>query len=275
VDLAATYRLELWAVLEEIRRVYAGDDIPIADLGGLARQIEKASRQYEVKEERVEVALALVRPEGFVRELDASNAEVYTAEIVYPKDREELILHRDSVRENAAGYGFHYDPYNFDSRPERAFFEALLAQLNLRPSGVEDVIYTGALTDPEMTDFFVEYKDEKGKIRRYTPDFVIRKKNGRILIVEVKREHDRAHPVDGENGRKAMAVRGWRDLNPDKLKYEIIFTPAETVTADQMRGVIEFAREGSESWEGRMRQGRRRAGPRLEHPRPRPPKRLP
>ncbi|MCI0586823.1 MAG: DEAD/DEAH box helicase family protein [Planctomycetes bacterium] len=245
VDLVGQYRLDLWAVLDEIRRLYGGEEVPLAHLGDLARQIEEAARRYEVREEKVEVALALVRPEGFVKELDASNAEVYTAEIVYPKDREELILRANMVRENLGGYGFHYDPYNFDSRPERAFFETLLAQLHLKPSDVEDILFTGALTDPEMTDFFVEYKDEKGRMRRYTPDFVIRKKNGRVLIVEVKAERERAHPIDGEKGKKAMAVRAWRDLNPERLKYEIIFTPAETITADQMRGVLDFVREGS------------------------------
>jgi hypothetical protein len=252
VDLAARYRLDVWAVLDEIRRVYASEDIPVTHLTSLAIQIERATRQYEVKEEKVEVALALVKPEGFVKELDAAKAEVYTAEIVYPKEREDLILSRDTVRENRADYGFHYDPYNFDSRPERAFFEQILAHLNLRPSDVEDVIYTGALTDPERTDFFVEYKDEKGKVRRYTPDFLIRKRpakggrrgSGRVLIVEVKALRERAHPIDGETGKKAMAVRAWSDLNPDRIKYEIIFTPSETVTADQMSGALEFVGDG-------------------------------
>jgi hypothetical protein len=245
VDLATLYRLDLWTVLDEIRRIYGAENIPCAHVAVLAAQVEDQTRRYEVKEEKVEVALALVKPGGFVRELDASEAEIYTAEIVYPKDREELILLHDAVRENPGEYGFHYDPYNFDSRPERAFFEDLLAHLNLKPSEVEDVIYTGALTDPEKTDFFVEYKDERAKMRRYTPDFVIRKRTGRILIVEVKRERDRAHPVDGENGRKVMAVRAWRDLSPDRLRYEIVFTPAETVTADQMRRVLEFVGDGS------------------------------
>ncbi|MGE0192471.1 MAG: DEAD/DEAH box helicase family protein [Planctomycetota bacterium] len=243
VELAGRYRLDMWTVLDEVRRVYAPEAVPLEHLDDLARQVEGTTRRYEVREEKVEVALALIKPEGFVKEIDASKAEVYTAEIVYPKDREELILACDQVRENPAGYGFHYDPYNFDSRPERAFFEALLAHLNVQPAEVEDVIYTGAITDPDKTDFFVEYRDEKGRMRRYTPDFVIRKRNGRVLIVEVKADRERAHPIDGETGRKAMAVRQWRDLDPKRLKYEILFTPEETVTADQMRAVIEFVRE--------------------------------
>ncbi len=67
------------------------------------------------------------------------------------------------------------------------------------------------------------------KWRRYTPDFIIRKKvtegaepgSGRVCIVEVKAERERAHPNDGERGRKAMALREWEDLYPDRLKYEM------------------------------------------------------
>ena len=91
----------------------------------------------------------------------------------------------------------------------------MLEELKLRPSDVEEIYFTGAFTNPARTDFFVEYKDDKGKWRRYTPDFLIRKRpqvgaqpgTGPVLIVEIKREHDRDHPVDGEKGRKAMAIR--------------------------------------------------------------------
>ena len=101
------------------------------------------------------------------------------------------------------------------------------------------------MTDPAKTDFFIEYKDDKGKWRRYTPDFVIRKKpakngkrgTGKVYIVEIKREHDRSHPVDGENGKKAMALRKWEELNPERLKYQMIFTSTDTVSADQVQEV--------------------------------------
>ncbi len=45
---------------------------------------------------------------------------------------------------------------------------------------------TGALTDPKKTDFYVEYRGEDGNWHRYTPDFVIRRKDGKCLIVEIK-----------------------------------------------------------------------------------------
>ena len=40
-----------------------------------------------------------------------------------------------------------------------------------------------------------------------------------------------------------MALRKWEDLNPDRLKYQVIFTATDTVTADQMREARKFAEE--------------------------------
>jgi hypothetical protein len=119
---------------------------------------------------------------------------------------------------------------------------------------VEDIYFTGAVTDPNKTDFYVEYKDEKGKWRRYTPDFVIRRKpgkgrkpgSGKVFIVEIKAERERAHLLDGENGRKALAIRKWETLNPDRLKYQMIFTASDTVSADQLQAAKTFV-EGTET----------------------------
>jgi hypothetical protein len=117
------------------------------------------------------------------------------AEIGYPVDRAALLLEASQVKEHRAGYGFRYEPYNFEPNPDKSICEQVLQLLDLDPADIEDVYFTGALTDPAKTDFFVEYKDLEGKSRRYTPNFVIRKKpqpggrpgTGRILIAEIKR----------------------------------------------------------------------------------------
>lgn len=240
VDLAARYRLDIWEVYDQLRKLYGSQDIPLSDMPELARQIEKQTCNYEVHEERVERALALVRPEGFERVVDPSGAVIYTAEIIYRRDREHLLFHCEVLQDNEGNFGFHYSPYNFDSNPEKSFFEQMLRELNQRPEDVEDIYFTGALTDPAKTDFYVEYKDDKGKWRCYTPDFVIRRKDGRTMIVEIKREHDRDHPVDGEQGRKALALRKWEDLDPERLRYEIIFVPGDTVPYDRLRSARAF-----------------------------------
>jgi hypothetical protein len=64
-------------------------------------------------------------------------------------------------------------------------------------------------------------------------------------VLQIKREYDRAHPVDGENGTKAMALRRWENLNPGRLRYQMIFTATDTVTADQMQEAMRFAEEAN------------------------------
>jgi len=249
-DLAATYRLDVFPLLDALRGAYSDDLIPQDDVADLAEQIEQATRRYSITEERVDVALALVKPDGFLRELAEDGTTVYTAQIAYPVDKEQLLLRwEDRQRENPSGFGFHYSPLDFDSTPEISFYDQLLRELNLHPTEVEDVYFTGALTDPAKTDFFVEYKDDKGKWRRYTPDFVIRKKpprgwppgSGRVLIVEIKAERQRDDRVDGEHGAKAMELRRWEQVNPDRLKYQLIFTGTSFVSADQTAEVRHFA----------------------------------
>ena len=123
-----------------------------------------------------------------------------------------------------------------------------LAAPRLHPDQVEDITFTGALTDAAKIDFRVQYQDQHGQPRSYSSDFVIRRKplaggapgSGRAFIVEIKREHERAHPDDGENGAKAMAVRRWVGLNPERLRYEMIFTDNDLAPADRLDEVRRF-----------------------------------
>ncbi len=246
VELSQIYRLNVWSISDELMRLYGVDsDIPVVHMPDLCRQIEEQTRFYEIKEEKIDVALALVKPEGFTRTTDADGSEVYTAEITYFKDREKLLLNLEDMRDNENNFGFHYTPYRFDSNPEKSFFCEMLRHLNLHPHEIEDIYFTGALTDSNKTDFFVEYKDEKGKWRRYTPDFIIRKKGkgngqGKCYIVEIKDVRFRDDGLDGEKGRKAMALRRLEKINPELLEYEMIFTDMETVSYDQTKGARQF-----------------------------------
>jgi len=241
-ELAAIYRRPAGALYAELKRVYGpGALIPERHLPTLAEQIEARGLGYEIVEEEVEVALALVKPAGFKAETDAGGQIIYTTEITYQKGREGLLQQvGDWQGQNAGDFGFHYAPYNFDSHPEKDFFGRMLGQINLHPAEVEDIYFTGALTDPEKTDFYVEYLGADKKTHRYSPDFIIRRKDGRCYIVEVKMEKLRSDPVDGERGAKRIAVQGWVDLNPELLKYEMIFTPDETVNFHQLGPAIQF-----------------------------------
>ena len=249
--------MDLWAICDELRRLY-GDratELPLAHLPELARQIEAQTRRYEVREEAVEVALALVKPSGFTRQVE-DGAEVYTAEISYPIDRQGLLTSWEALkRRDPAGFGFHYDPYNFDSGPEQSFFDQLLDHVNLHPDQVEDIYFTGALTTPDKTDFYVEYLGDDSTWHRYTPDFVIRRRDGRALIVEIKSvQFEAATKADMENaehggpvitveGRKAVALKQWQTLNPDRLHYELVFVRENTVGYDQTSQARQFIAE--------------------------------
>lgn len=251
VELANHYHLDCWSIYEQLKKIYPENEIPLGHLGNLAEQVEKQTSGYEIKEEKVDIALALVKPDGFKKETSPDGTDVYTADITYHKDKEHLITRLSTFKNKAGEFGFHYDPYNFDSNPEKNFFEQMLDELNIQPKEVEDIFFTGAITDPAKTDFFVEYKDDKGKTRRYTPDFVIRKKpgkgrkkgTGKVYLIEIKRENERTHAIDGENGKKAMAIRKWQNLDPEKLRYEMIFTPADVIAADDLKNVKSFIEE--------------------------------
>ena len=257
VELASVYRLDLWTVYDELKRLYDGAvELPFVHLLELAQQIEEQPRRYEVREETVEVALALVNLAGFKKELGPDGTETYTAEITFPVDRQHLLLAWEDFKNRCKeDVGFHYTPYNFDSRPERSFFEQLLDTLDQDPKDIDDIYFTGALTDPNKTDFYVEYRGEDGNMHRYTPDFIIRRKDGKCLIVEIKSaqfqaatEEDLARAERGEavitvEGRKAVALKSWEHLNPDRLKYHIIFAAADTLGIDQMQKTYRIIQE--------------------------------
>jgi len=252
VDLAAQYRLDPMDLYDQIRKLYQDNPIPIAHLGSLAQQIETQTRAYEETTEKYELALALVKPDGFQTHIDEDGQTVRTADISYPKDKEHLLVPMDHLAGNIAhGFGFHYDPYNFDSSPEKTLFEDVLGWMNLHPDEVEDVYFTGGITDPSKTDFTVEYRGEDGHWHLYTPDFVIRRKasageppgTGRVMVIEVKGEDKRADVINGEFGRKAMALRQWEELNPDSLKYEMVFAVTDAIPADRTKPVRRFIEE--------------------------------
>lgn len=255
VELAAVYRVEHWRLLDELRRLYDDGEIPQNHLEALAQQIEAQTSLYDVEEEVVEQALALVKPDGFIPGQDEDGNVIYTAEISYPIDREHLLMHwQELTGKNKQDLGFHYDPYNFDSKPEADFFEQLLTRLNLQAAAIEDIYFTGALTDPKKTDFFVQYKGVDGRWHNYTPDFVIRCKDGKCLIVEVKRgdlkaaiEDDLAKHAEGKaaatvEGRKTIALQRWQDLNPDRLKYALAYGK-ETIDSAYVDEALNFVEE--------------------------------
>jgi len=239
VELSSLYRLPLMETYEKIISLYSDGEIPKSHVFEIRKQVEEKLKNYAITEEEVEVALALIKTQGFKRE-EKEGETVYVTEIVYHKDKENLLLRYAQFKElNKKGFGFHYDPYNFDSSPEVDFYQQLLYMLNENPADIEDIYFTGAITDPNETDFVFEYKGKDNGWHNYSPDFLIKKKNGKMLIVEIK-----AEPFRDE--AKEKAIKEIEGLNPDKVKYEILFTNRDEIGLENINKVKEAIYEYGE-----------------------------
>jgi type III restriction enzyme len=234
-ELAAIYRLSPMSLYQQLLILYPDGDIPKSNIDRIKSQIEEQTKNYQIIEEEVEQALAIVKPNGFIKEV-LDGKTVYTSEIIYHKDKADLLISYNKLSLESKDLSFHYTPYNMRSNPERNFFLGMLETLNEEPDEIESILYTGAIVDPKKTDILFEYKDKNGKWRSYTPDFVIRKKNGKVLIVEIKGEIFR-------DESKEIALRKIEKLNPQSLKYEILTTEGKDVRFDELSRVKNWINE--------------------------------
>ena len=247
VTLAANAHVEPAPIVRALRAAYGPDavEIPAAHLPDLGRQLEASRGGYEAVDVVEDVSLRIVKREGFERTVQPDGSETLEAEISYPEDRAALVFGPEHViHENPAGYGFHYRPYNFDSKPEVSYFDRLLADLNAGPSRVLDVYFVGALTSPDKTDLAFDYVRGDGRLSRYSPDFLLRCEGDRWYLVEIKRAAAREDPVEGQHGLKARAIEAIVEQNPGRLGYQMVFTPSDDVLSADLAPARLFA-EGS------------------------------
>ncbi|MCX7112247.1 MAG: hypothetical protein WCI11_04435 [Candidatus Methylumidiphilus sp.] len=246
--LAANYHLPTKDILAALRTAYDGSDgIPAHHLDALGLQIEAQRRDYEEDWQEIEIAIALVKLDGFRKSEDEKGELHYTARISFEKSRQHLYRIAESYphAEFARDKSFHYEGYNFDSEPEADYLELALNIIAQHAENIEGVWFTGGLTDPSKTDLYAEYLGEDGRWHRYTPDFVIRRIDGKSLIVEIKSDQhqaeieadfalaDKGEVAKSKEGRKAVAMSKLVGLNPGQLAYKVIFAgnmlPAEAL----------------------------------------------
>ena len=232
VEVSSLYRLPLMLMYEKLKELYPEGEIPESEAIELKKQIEEKAKNYEIREEEVEVALALIRPEGFNKK-EKGGKVTYATEIVYHKDKEKFLLKWEMFKDKfKRDFGFHYNPYKFDSLPEKEFFTRLLEILDESPADIDDIYYTGGMDDPNKTEFLFEYKGKDGSYHNYAPDFLIRRKNGNAIIVEIKAERFK----EEEKEKEMRRIEG---LNPHRLKYEIVETEGEQLTFEGFNKVRE------------------------------------
>ena len=241
VLLAQIYRLDSLVLFKKLSQIYPSGEVSIFEVELLRQQVENQISNYKIVKETVEEALALIKTKGFDEE-KKNGESVFVTQIRVKKDRlDDYVLKIEKYKEKAGQlplFGFHYTPYNFDSKDERAFFERMLDKLGEDADDIEDIYFTGALTDREKTDFVFEYKDKNGDWTPYTPDFLIRKKNGKALIVEVKGKPYRNKPAEKE-------MRKLEKINADKLKYELLLLEEGESIFSKVNPVIDWIYKGS------------------------------
>ena len=125
----------------------------------------------------------------------------------------DLVLKEDEPEVSNHGYkSFHLDTYAFDSQPEKSLFWHLL-----KNGKVTEVYFTGMLTHGQ-SDFYIQYIDpESHAVRRYYPDFLMRKDDASWVIVEVKGDN----MVDDQIVQ-AKATATQQRANASHMSYEII-----------------------------------------------------
>jgi len=257
-ELAANYHLVTADVLAALRSAYGvGADIPDYHLPALGQQIEAQRSDYEEHFEEIDVAIALVKADGFEKS-ERGGQPVYTARISFAKEREALYLTARDMPDaaHALDSSFHYEGYNFDSKPEADFLRWALAQLQAEGHQIEGVWFTGGITDPGKTDLYAEYMGDDGRWHRYTPDFVLRRTDGKHLMIEVKKDlyspdihadltrHQYGESPQSLEGKKAVALKQWEGLNPEKLAYHVMFAEGSELKAEGYAQVRDFIRGG-------------------------------
>ncbi len=220
--IATKYHLKNLEVLKELQKIYQeNSEIPQYHLQELFKQIDKSKKNYKIIEEITTRIMAIIKTEeGFQKSEDGK----YYFHTIRFKEGNSPIFKNNT---NNSQYGFHYEPYNFDSKPEDDFFEKLLNITNSKAKDIEDIYFTGGLTTPDKTDFHFQYKGQDGKYHQYYPDFLVRKKNGEVFIVEIKSESERE---DFNVKAKAKAVQEIANINENKIKYVVLYTNGETIS---------------------------------------------
>ena len=241
--IARNYHLPLMETLRNIKQLYPEGEVPNGHLEPLCKQIDSQLQDYEVITETITDALALIHiydDEGGPIFEEKDDDGFYIHRLRVQKSKMDLLLNQDDSNDKH-DVSFHYTPYNFDSNPERNFFEKILETLKISIEDVEVFLFTGGLTDPKKTDFHFEYKGADGNFHRYFPDFVIVKNTGEFFIVEIKSERDRGNLMVEA---KAKAVECLKDLQPDKhFDYNIIYTPDRYIPEnDEMKAIRAWIR---------------------------------
>ena len=188
-------RYTLYSLVEEVARFTGLRCLEVERIlresdAGLEGVLDYVNREntllYEVVIPRIQDALFEYQEESGSTEEEVALARNFPIERCISEDQEGLIMTPDGGRDKS----YHLDHYIFDSGEERRLFETLLTH-----ERVEEIYFTGGITDPAHNEFYVEYYDEQaGRWCKFFPDFFLKLADDGWMVIEVKREDQIEHP---------------------------------------------------------------------------------
>ena len=247
--IASNYHLPVMKTLKEINKLYPEGEVPNAHIYLLFQQVESQMQNYKEIKEEIKEVLALIHTHDTngnpLFEQDSNGNYIHRLRVqkrTAERMKNDRLLFSKEDLPDEHSISFHYIPYNFDTKPEREFFEAILSSLNTAMEDVDIFLFTGGLTDTKKTDFHFEYKGEDGNFHRYFPDFVIVKKTGEFYIVEIKSERDRHNET--VKAKKKAIERLEKMQSNDRFKYHIIYTDTNFLreNLDEIDSVLAWIR---------------------------------
>jgi len=187
----------------------------------IADQILSQSIKYtkEVTEIEQEVELTKAFPFKITvkKDLHETDEQAFSRSLVVSREQED-------VEGKKSRLGFHINPYNFDSTDELEMFRYLRA--NLKDGElVNDVYFTGGVTNEKHNEFYFEYQKnltDGGRISKYFPDFLIETSFGRKLVLEVK-SGDKELTYKSEKEKYNKGTLKKDDITSEPLMKEIGF----------------------------------------------------
>ena len=247
--IATNYHLPVMKTLKDINKLYPEGEVPNAHIYPLFQQVESQMQNYKEIKEEIKEVLALIHTHDTngnpLFEQDTNGNYIHRLRIqkrTAERMKDDRLLFSEEDLPDEHSISFHYMPYNFDTKPERVFFEVILSSLNSTMEDVDIFLFTGGLTDTKKTDFHFEYKGEDGNFHRYFPDFVIVKKTGEFYIVEIKSVRDRNNET--VKAKKKAVERLEKMQSNDRFKYHIIYTDTDFLreNLDEIDNVLAWIR---------------------------------
>jgi hypothetical protein len=187
----------------------------------IADQILSQSIKYtkEVTEIEQEVELTKAFPFKITvkKDLHETDEQAFSRSLVVSREQEDTEGRKSRL-------GFHINPYNFDSTDELEMFRYLRANLQ-DGELVNDVYFTGGVTNEKHNEFYFEYQKnltDGDRISKYFPDFLIETSFGRHLVLEVK-GGDEELTYKSEKEKYNNGTLKKDDITSDPLMKEIGF----------------------------------------------------